>query len=294
MKDIVLCTLALLSSLSLFAQHKETFTYAVKGGESLKMDVYSPEKIAKDQKLPVLLWIHGGGFSGGSRDNKNEVELCKYVTGKGYIGVSISYRLLRKGTTTAFGCDCTKEEKLETFKQATIDYMDAAEYLVKYADELQIDTTKIIAGGSSAGAETVLSAVFMKEYYIDEANKYSDINFAGIFSLAGAMINADYITKENAVPGVFFHGTDDNLVPFANAPHHYCEKDKAGYLMLDGSAVIAEKLEKLEMPYYFQVVKNAKHEVSGIPFTALDEVFGFFDRTLFKNEIVQTKVISTK
>lgn len=83
-----------------FSQTVDTYTYTVKGMDTLKLDVYTPEDILPDERLPVLLWMHGGGFSIGSRDFIDDAELCKYAAQNGYIGISISYRLLRKGTTT--------------------------------------------------------------------------------------------------------------------------------------------------------------------------------------------------
>ena len=279
---------------TLSAQNKETFIYAIKGVDTLKLDVYTSENLKSSDRLPVLLWMHGGGFSGGTRDHKAETELCKYAANNGYIGVSISYRLLRKDKATGFGCDCSKEEKLETFKQSAIDYLDAANYLEKNAKMLHINTSKIIAGGSSAGAEAVLNAVYMREYFVDSPVKYQDVKFAGVFSLAGALLDASYITKQNALPTVLFHGTDDNLVPFANASHHYCKPSKTGYLMLDGSAIIAEKLNNLETSYYFTIVKGGKHELSSVPFKSLDRVFQFFNQTVLNDSIIQTKIIKNK
>lgn len=279
---------------NLSSQTKTTFVYSVKGADTLKLDVYTPRRIKKSEKLPVLLWMHGGGFFEGKRNDRNNVKLCKYASRNDYIGISISYRLLRKGTESKFGCNCSKQEKLETFKQAVIDFLDAAAFIVKNANQLQIDTEYIIAGGSSAGAEGSLNAVYMREYFVDSLEKYKDIKFAGLFSLAGAVVNADYIKKTNAVPSVLFHGTKDQLVPFASAPHHYCKPENPGYLMLDGSEVIAKKLEDLETSYYFNVVKEAGHEISGVPFRDLNKVFHFFERTVLNDEIIQTKIIKTK
>ena len=282
-------------ALQLSAQTKSTYTYSIKGKDTLKLDVYTPKNMKKTDTLPVLLWMHGGGFSVGSRDYIDDERLVQYAAKEqNYIGVSISYRLLRKGTSTGFGCDCSKDEKLETFKQATIDYMDAAKYIVEHAKDLQIDATKIIAGGSSAGAEGSLNAVFMRDYFIANKEKYKDVKFAGMFSCAGAVVDASYITKENAVPSVLYHGTKDQLVPFDTAPHHFCEPTKDGYIMLDGSNVIAKKLAQFDTSYYFNVVKEARHEISRIPYEELDKVFNFFERTIINDEVIQTKIIKSK
>lgn len=265
-----------------------TYTYAIKGEDTLKLDVYTPKKLKKQDSLPVLLYMHGGGFAVGNRDYPSEVKLAQLAAEKGYLGVSMSYRLTRKGQKTGFGCDCPKAEKLATFKSAAMDFMDAAKFIYDNHALLGADVNKIIAGGSSAGAEGMLNAVFMREYFVEDLKIYENIKFAGVFSLAGAMVNADYITADNAIPSVFFHGTADHLVPFASAAHHQCKPTKKGYLILDGSSVIVDKLSEFEIPYYFQKVVGGKHESSSIPFDQLDRVFHFFDQTIFNNEIIQT------
>ncbi|WP_053989863.1 alpha/beta hydrolase [Mangrovimonas sp. TPBH4] len=284
----------LLLALPFSAQVKNTYTYAIKGDDTLKMDVYTPKNIKSGDKLPTLLWMHGGGFVGGARDFKDDAQLCEYAAQNGYIGISISYRLLRKGTKIGFGCDCPKEEKMNVFKQAAIDYLDAAKYVVDHAEKLHVNTNYIISGGSSAGAEATLNAVFMREYFTDGLENYKAVTFAGMFSCAGAVMNAEYITKSNAVPSVFYHGTDDDLVPFSSAPHHYCAPEQPGYLLLDGAEVIVEKLETLETPFYFNIVKGGRHEISAIPFEDLDKVFSFFESTVLNNEVIQTTIIKTK
>ena len=260
MKKIVVALLMFIS-VSLSAQDMATYTFSIKGNDTIKLDVFTPKNIKKSDTLPVLLWMHGGGFSGSHRAYPDDNKLVKYVAKEqNYIGVSIDYRQLRKNTATGFGCDCSKDEKLETFKQAVIDYMDAAKYIVVHAKKLQIDTTKIIAGGSSAGA----------------------------------VVDASYINKDNVVPSVLYHGTKDQLVPFNNAAHHFCEPTRDGYIILDGSNVIAKKLADLEKAYYFNIVKEGGHEVSSIPFEDLDKIFNFFEQTIINNEVIQTKIIKAK
>ncbi|NMH86792.1 alpha/beta hydrolase [Flavivirga algicola] len=277
-----------------FSQNKETYTYAVKEADSLKIDVYKPNNIKKSDRLPVVLWMHGGGFAGGKRDNPAEVKMMKYLTEQGYIGISISYRLLLKNLKINSGCDCPKTFKLDIFRQATIDYLDAAKYVVNNKDVLQVDPTKIIAGGSSAGAEGVLGAVYQKDIFVDDISKYNAVNFSGVISLAGALLNTDYISKYNAVPTVLFHGTDDKLVPIGKASHHYCAIDKLGYLILNGSEEIADKLDDLNTSYYFHKVIGGGHELCQIPFKEMKTVLDFFNKTIYDEITIQTKKIITK
>ena len=95
----------------------QTFTYIVKNSENLDIDIYTP---FWDNEInrPVLLYVHGGGFSGGTRNGSDIVEFCKQMAGYGYVTASMSYRLTRKGEPSAFGCDCPAEDKLRTFQSA--------------------------------------------------------------------------------------------------------------------------------------------------------------------------------
>lgn len=65
--------------------------------DCLTINVVRPSNIAADAKLPVVFWIHGGGFfEGGSRDpryNQSSVVQRSVEIGKPIIGVSVNYRL---------------------------------------------------------------------------------------------------------------------------------------------------------------------------------------------------------
>lgn len=94
--------------------------------------------------------------------------------------------------------------------------------------------------------------------------------------MAGAIPDTTRLYNESAVPSLLFHGTDDNLVPYATAPHHYCDKDKPGYLILHGSKTIADKLGQLEVPCWLHTSCGAGHEMANKPMTDyFDEIVDY-------------------
>ncbi|HEY9184546.1 MAG TPA: alpha/beta hydrolase fold domain-containing protein [Salegentibacter sp.] len=297
MKNFILFSLFLLS-FSISAQQRfidnsfdlkktETNIYATKNGEELKLDIYQPGNDTLHQR-PLIIFMHGGGFAGGTRTNQAEVKFAETAAKKGYVAVQISYRLTRKGQS--FGCDYEASGKIKTFKLAAEDFMDAVSFMVQNKEKFRIDPSKIIVGGSSAGAEAVLNAVYNDRLMFPDATKYKKIDFSGVFSLAGAVVDARYIVEENAIPGVFFHGTEDNLVPYGTAPHHWCDANQPGYIMLDGSKTITEKLAKLNTSYMLYSFEGGKHEHSGMPFKYFPEVFKFFNSVFLNNEKQQIEI----
>ena len=265
-----------------------TESYATKDREELKLDIYEP-KDDTAQLRPVIIFMHGGGFSGGTRTNEAEVKFAQAAARKGYVAVQISYRLTRKGQS--FGCDYEAAGKIETFQKAAEDFMDAVQFMLNNKDKYRINPQQVIVGGSSAGAEAVLNAVYNARLMFENSEEYKDIEFAGVFSLAGAVVDARYITQENAVPAVLFHGTEDNLVPYATAPHHFCKPDAPGYLMLDGSRTITGKLKELDKSFLLYSFEGGKHEHSRMPFKYLDAVFDFFNRVFLEGEKLQVEVL---
>ncbi len=272
---------------------KQTYEYAVKDGESLQIDVY--QKANSNGALrPTLLWAHGGGFSGGSKDGAQEVKLMNTFAEAGYIAISMSYRLLRKNQATGFGCDCPRSHKMTVFRESAYDMWDALLFIQQNAAMLGIRKDQIIVGGSSAGAEIALNAVYMKDWLFEGTKTYDTIQPAIVWSQAGAVLDSRYIHKKNAIPAVFFHGTADNLVPYATAAHHYCEPIRVGYIVLDGTATIAQKLKSLDVAYLCYTYKDAKHEIAGIQFEEISAILVFFNHVFEGKKSIQEEVIIAK
>ena len=261
----------------------ETFSYH----PNLELDVYTPLNDTQTNR-PLILLVHGGGFSGGKRDNPLERSFSKDMARRGYIVASMSYRLTRKGK--GFGCDCPESEKRDTFLNASQDVYRATEFLIEHSVSLGIDPKKIILVGSSAGAEAVLNAAFMQNDPEYSAILEAPLQFSGVISFAGAMLTASEITVENAVPSLFFHGKKDRLVPYKTAAHHYCDPNAKGYILLDGSKTIAKKLWKLKVPTQLAKDPKGNHDWANIAYKSTDRISKFIWTTIIKGEKIRKRV----
>ena len=247
----------------------ETFTYS----DTLQLDFYSSKQDMLAKK-PLLILVHGGGFSSGKRDNPMEKEFCREMAKRGYAVASMSYHLTRKGKS--FGCDYSSEGKIETFDSVTNDILDATDFLIQKSKNLKFDPSQIVLVGSSAGAEAVLNTVYMPNS--------SKIKYAGVVSFAGALVSLEHLTKETAIPSVFFHGKKDNLVPYYIAPHHYCKPNQPGFLTLFGAKAITEKLQKLGASYLLATDPEGNHEWANLAYKFTDEIADFISNAIIHKE----------
>jgi acetyl esterase/lipase len=100
--------------------------------EHLALDVYSP---ANAKNLPVVFWIHGGGWEGG---DKADVKLKPQAfMDKGFVFVSTNYRLLPKVDMATLTRDVAKS------------FHWVHDHIADYGG----DPKRILVGGHSAGAE---------------------------------------------------------------------------------------------------------------------------------------------
>ena len=87
------CFVALLCAATLASAQKRTpdIPYVENGHERHVLDIYTPENSA-DGNLPVMVWIHGGGWQSG--DKSDVARKPKALTERGFVFVSMNYRLL--------------------------------------------------------------------------------------------------------------------------------------------------------------------------------------------------------
>ncbi|PTN10069.1 alpha/beta hydrolase [Mangrovibacterium marinum] len=267
----------------------DTYSYAEKDEQVLDLDLYQPAFDGAYDR-PVLVYIHGGGFAGGARNEAYIVDFCRQMAACGYVVASVDYRLTRAGKDTGFGCECPAEEKLNSFQSAVEDVQDATYFLIERWEQFAIDPHQIILAGSSAGAETALNTAFQPPYCYGLDS--GPVSYAGVISMAGAIPDTSLIYNDSAVPALLFHGTDDELVPYATAPHHFCDETAPGYLLLDGSQTIAERLQQLDKPYWFFTLCGVDHQVYRSAMTDYrDEIIQFCYDYVLKGSAEQRNTV---
>ncbi len=236
---------------------KETRTFAVKDNRELKMDIYSADS-AFTFRQPCLIFVFGGGFKEGARDAAHYQDYFNYFAGKGFKVVSIDYRLGMKGQK-APGIFNQKPIR-NAVSMAVSDLLSATDYLLQHADELNIDASKIVASGSSAGAITVLQA----DYEINDRRAESsalpeNFKYAGIIAFAGAIFSNEGTPSytNRPAPTLFFHGSSDKLVVY-NKIRFF----KQGVF---GSKSLVKRFRAQGYPYLFYSMEKVGHEVSEYP-----------------------------
>ena len=125
----------------------------------LLLDVYLPDNDLTNR--PVFLFIHGGAFANGSRKQWAIVNIANFYAARGWVFISIDYRLLSdQGTVPTEWADFAASIPADvagTFRAmypAQRDAKAAMRWMVAHKDQYHINTDYITVGGASAGANT--------------------------------------------------------------------------------------------------------------------------------------------
>ena len=125
----------------------EKYTYSE---DCLFLNIFTPDTAKAGDSLPVLVYIHGGGFTGGCGHEKHFDE--PVWPGKGVIGVTLNYRLGPLG----FAClPQLQEEACVCGNYGLYDQLCALQWVRRNIAAFGGDPEKITVMGQSAGAMSV-------------------------------------------------------------------------------------------------------------------------------------------
>lgn len=103
------------------------------GGADTTMDVFTPASATGP--LPTVVWIHGGAWISGSKENVDPY--MRILAAEGYTTIAVNYTIGPEGV----------------YPLAVHQLNDALAYIDAHADELGVDPTQIVLAGDSAGGQ---------------------------------------------------------------------------------------------------------------------------------------------
>lgn len=140
--------------------------------EKCQLDIYLPADTT--EKVPVLVYFHGGGITGGRRGGPN-------LTEQGVCLVAPSYRLSPKAKCPDYLNDAA----------------DALAWTFKNISKYGGDKNRIFVGGGSAGSY-IASMITMDKSWLNERGFDVD-QIAGLLPISGHMITHFTVRKERGL-----------------------------------------------------------------------------------------------
>lgn len=258
-----------------------TYIFEKRDTCDLLMDVYNPAAGSEthiDGKVkPTVIFMFGGGFIHGTRDDAGYHDWFSIMTRNGYRVISIDYRLGLKGSTKVGVAQVNVLDK--AIHMAVEDLFSATNFIIDNADQLGVDPTNIVISGSSAGAITVMQA----EYEICNRTPWASVlpegfNYAGVMSFSGAILSREgkvnYATAP--CPTLMLHGTADKLVPY--------KQIKVFWLGFFGGGKLVERFQKFGYNYNMYHFLDYGHEIAGSMNTTTDLQFKFLENNVMQGD----------
>lgn len=193
--------------------------------ERLKLDVHHDTEAAG---LPVIVWFHGGGLTGGNK------HIPKELSETGYVVIAPNYRLIPN-----VGVD-----------ECIDDAAEAIAWAFAHATEYGGDPNKIFVAGHSAGgfltSMTGLDKSRLEKYGVDADS------IAGLIPFSGQVITHFSDRKSKGI---------DELTPFVDqkAPLFHVRKDAPPYIIITGDAELEMFGRYEENLYMWRMMKLAGH-----------------------------------
>ncbi|KAL0945303.1 hypothetical protein HGRIS_000809 [Hohenbuehelia grisea] len=129
--------------------------------DCLFLNVFFPGSVVPSEPLPVVFWIHGGGYLAGSASGQNGADLVR-ESGNSVIAVVIQYRLGLFGFLPG-----TKVKEGGALNAGLLDQDFALQWVQQHISKFGGDPTKVTIWGESAGAGSVLQHVIARDGQTD-------------------------------------------------------------------------------------------------------------------------------
>ena len=258
-----------------------TYMYERRDTCDLFMDVYNPAKGSETtvmgKEKPAIIFMFGGGFIRGTRDDRSYNSWFKMLTDNGYRVISIDYRLGLKGSTKVGIAQVNILD--DAIHMAVEDLFSATNFILENADQLGIKADNLVISGSSAGAITAMQA----EYEIANGTSWASVlpegfNYAGVMSFSGAILSRKGPVKYETAPcpTMMLHGTADKLVPYKQIAFF-----NLGFY---GGGKLVKRFQKYGYDYNMFHFIDYGHEIAGSMYSTLDLQMDFLE-----NNVIQGK-----
>ncbi|HJM16301.1 MAG TPA: alpha/beta hydrolase [Flavobacteriales bacterium] len=126
-----------------------------------KMDIYTPDGDTEVNR-PLILFMHGGSFTGGSKELIDCVDFCESFAKRGYVTASVNYRL----ASNPINFMLDQELQYRTVFKSIADIKSAIRYFRKdynNGNTYSIDDNTIFIGGSSAGGVIAVNLAYVDD-----------------------------------------------------------------------------------------------------------------------------------
>ena len=259
-----------------------TYLFTSRDTCDLYLDIYNPtpgsEKFINGKEKPTILFMFGGGFIRGTRDDASYGKWFRTLTENGYGVISIDYRLGLKGSNKVGVAQVNVLDK--AIHMAVEDLFSATVFIIDNADQLGVDPSNIVISGSSAGAISVMQA----EYEICNGTSWAAVlpegfNYAGVMSFSGAILSREGkvdFKKHNPAPTLMLHGTIDELVPY--------KQIAVLNLGFFGSGKLVERYAKYDCNYNMYHFIDYGHEIAGSMDTTFDLQIKFLENNVMQGK----------
>ena len=184
------------------------------------LDIYTLPDF--DNLRPVVIWIHGGGWSIGDKLNKMDLKV-PFFRDLGYIFVSVNYRL------SPFPFDLTDDNRIK-HPDHIIDIADALKFVYNNIELYGGDKTNIVVLGHSAGAH--LAALIGTDQTLLSNLNINPIHIKGIGSFDTQAYNIDKAIDVLSESDLYINAfTDDKTL----------QDDASPYFQMDNSSIITNR-----------------------------------------------------